>query len=117
MRLPGVAVALRWTPYVGDVLCVEVGGMRRAGDLTLTGSLCDVMHESVRDGRRSRSRELGGYLIDCPCHITPPMIFASSPHACVGNLFLSGLSLTMSQPAFGSSTVRFTTSPSWVRMT
>ena len=38
MRLPGVAVALGWTPYGGDVLCVEVGRMRRAGDLTLTGS-------------------------------------------------------------------------------
>ena len=37
MRLPGVAVALGRTPYGGDVLCVDVGGMRRAGDLTLTG--------------------------------------------------------------------------------
>ena len=48
MRLPGVAVALGWTPYGGDVLFVEVGRMPGAGELTLTGSLGDVMKESVR---------------------------------------------------------------------
>ena len=48
VRLPGVAVALGWTPYGGDVLFVEVGRMPGAGALTLTGSLGDVMKESVR---------------------------------------------------------------------
>ena len=48
MRSPGVAVALGWTPYGGDVLFVEVGRMPGAGELTLTGSLGDVMKESVR---------------------------------------------------------------------
>ncbi len=48
VRAPGVAVALGWTPYGGDVLFVEVGRMPGAGDLTLTGSLGDLMKESVR---------------------------------------------------------------------
>ena len=48
VRLPGVAVALAWTPYGGDVVFVEVGRMPGAGGLTLTGSLGDVMKESVR---------------------------------------------------------------------
>ena len=48
LRLPRVAVALGWTPYGGDALFVEVGRMSGAGDLTLTGSLGDVMKESVR---------------------------------------------------------------------
>ena len=48
MRRPGVAVALGWTPYGGDVLFIEVGRMPGAGGLTLTGSLGDVMKESVR---------------------------------------------------------------------
>ena len=48
VRRPGVAVALGWTPYGGDVLFIEVGRMPGAGELTLTGSLGDVMKESVR---------------------------------------------------------------------
>ncbi len=48
VRLPDVAVALGWTPYGGDVLFIEVGRMPGAGELTLTGSLGDVMKESVR---------------------------------------------------------------------
>ena len=47
MRRPGVAIALGWTPYGGDVLFIEVGRMPGAGGLTLTGSLGDVMKESV----------------------------------------------------------------------
>ena len=55
MRLPSVAAALAWTPYGGEVLCVDVGRMPRAGDLTLTGSLGDVMEGVGQRGRRSRS--------------------------------------------------------------
>ena len=43
VRLPDVAGALRWTPYGGDGLFVEVGRMPGAGGLTLTGSLGDMM--------------------------------------------------------------------------
>lgn len=48
MRRPGVAVALGWTPYGGDVPFIQVCRIPGTGELTLTGSLGDVMKESVR---------------------------------------------------------------------
>jgi len=46
---PGVAVALAWTPYGGDVLFVESTRLPQGkGDFTLTGQLGDVMQESAR---------------------------------------------------------------------
>lgn len=47
-RRPGVAVGLGWTVDGGDVLFMEVGRMAGAGELTLTGSLGDMMKESAR---------------------------------------------------------------------
>lgn len=48
-RKPGVAVALAWTPYGGDVLFVESSRIPRGkGSLTLTGQLGDVMQESAK---------------------------------------------------------------------
>lgn len=64
MRLPGVAIALGWTPYGGDVLFVEVGRMPGAGDLTLTGSLGDVMKESVRTAVSWVRANAGRYGLD-----------------------------------------------------
>ena len=57
------------------------------------------------------------YLNDRPCHFTSPMMVASSGQGCEGNAFLSGLSLTSSQPASGSRTTRFTMSSSPIRTT
>ncbi|MFP6641630.1 MAG: endopeptidase La, partial [Myxococcota bacterium] len=48
---PGVAVGLAWTPAGGDILFVESTGMKGTGKLKLTGSLGDVMRESVEAAR------------------------------------------------------------------
>jgi ATP-dependent Lon protease len=45
---PGVAVALAWTPAGGDILFIEATRMPGRGQLILTGSLGDVMKESVQ---------------------------------------------------------------------
>ena len=47
MRLPGVAIAMGWTSYGGDVLFAEAGRMPGSGKLTVTGSVGDSMRESV----------------------------------------------------------------------
>ena len=44
---PGVALGLAWTPAGGDLLFVESTKMRGKGEMKLTGSLGDVMRESV----------------------------------------------------------------------
>ena len=44
---PGVAVGLAWTPAGGDILFIESTRMSGRGELKLTGSLGDVMRESV----------------------------------------------------------------------
>jgi len=45
---PGVAVGLAWTSAGGDILFVEATQMPGKGQLILTGSLGDVMKESVQ---------------------------------------------------------------------
>jgi ATP-dependent Lon protease len=47
---PGVAIGLAWTPVGGDVLLIEASRMAGGSQLTLTGSLGDVMKESARIG-------------------------------------------------------------------
>jgi ATP-dependent Lon protease len=44
---PGVAVGLAWTPAGGDILFVESTQMPGKGELKLTGSMGEVMRESV----------------------------------------------------------------------
>jgi len=44
----GVATGLAWTPVGGDILFVEASKMPGTGQLTLTGSLGDVMKESAK---------------------------------------------------------------------
>jgi ATP-dependent Lon protease len=59
---PGVAVGLAWTPAGGDILFVEATRMPGQGALKLTGSLGDVMRESVEAARswlRSHAEEFG----------------------------------------------------------
>ncbi len=61
-RQPGVAVGLAWTPVGGDILFIESTRMDGEGGLKLTGSLGDVMRESVEAARtwlRSHAGELG----------------------------------------------------------
>jgi len=49
VAVPGVAVALAWTPYGGDVLFIEATRMPRdQGQFTITGQVKDVMQESAR---------------------------------------------------------------------
>ena len=48
---PGVAVGLAWTPAGGDILFIEATSMTGRGELKLTGSLGDVMRESVEAAR------------------------------------------------------------------
>jgi len=49
--VPGVATGLAWTAAGGDILFIEATRMPGKGQLTLTGSLGDVMKESVSVAR------------------------------------------------------------------
>jgi ATP-dependent Lon protease len=58
----GQVVGLAWTEVGGDLLTIEAALMPGKGNITRTGSLGDVMKESVEAARtvvRSRSRGLG----------------------------------------------------------
>jgi ATP-dependent Lon protease len=58
----GVATGLAWTATGGDILFIEATKMKGKGNLTLTGSLGDVMKESVSVARsyvRSMANEFG----------------------------------------------------------
>jgi ATP-dependent Lon protease len=60
--VPGVATGLAWTAAGGDILFIEATRMRGKGGVQLTGSLGDVMKESVRVAWsyiRAASSELG----------------------------------------------------------
>jgi ATP-dependent Lon protease len=58
----GIATGLAWTATGGDVLFVEATAMKGKGQLTLTGSLGEVMKESAQAAlswTRAHSRALG----------------------------------------------------------
>jgi ATP-dependent Lon protease len=58
----GQVVGLAWTEVGGDLLTIEVAMMPGKGNIIRTGSLGDVMKESVEAARtvvRSRARRLG----------------------------------------------------------
>ena len=58
----GQVVGLAWTEVGGDLLTIEAAIMIGKGTITRTGSLGDVMKESVEAARtvvRSRTRRLG----------------------------------------------------------
>ncbi|MEY4200260.1 MAG: to ATP-dependent protease La [Verrucomicrobiota bacterium] len=58
----GIAVGLAWTPVGGDILFIEATRMTGTGKLILTGSLGDVMKESVQAAQsylRAQADSLG----------------------------------------------------------
>lgn len=60
--VPGVATGLAWTAVGGEILFIEATRMKGKGGLTLTGSLGDVMKESVSVARsylRSMADQIG----------------------------------------------------------
>jgi ATP-dependent Lon protease len=60
--VPGVATGLAWTAAGGDILFIEATKMPGKGQMSLTGSLGDVMKESVSVARsyiRAAAPELG----------------------------------------------------------
>ena len=60
--VPGVATGLAWTSVGGDILFIEATSMRGKGNLQLSGSLGDVMKESVAVARsyiRCSAEDLG----------------------------------------------------------
>ena len=62
VSVPGVATGLAWTAVGGDILFIEATKMRGKGNMALSGSLGDVMKESVgvaRSYMRSMAPELG----------------------------------------------------------
>ena len=70
----GIVTGLAWTPVGGEVLHVEATIMKGKGGLTITGSLGDVMKESVQAALswiRSRSAEL---------HLSEDLFGASEIH-------------------------------------
>ena len=59
---PGLAIGLAWTPAGGEILFIESTRMPGKGELKLTGSLGDVMRESVEAARswlRSHAEDFG----------------------------------------------------------
>ncbi|HEY8494079.1 MAG TPA: endopeptidase La [Myxococcota bacterium] len=61
---PGVAVGLAWTPAGGDILFIEATRMPGQGKLALTGSLGDVMRESVEAARSWLRTQAASFGID-----------------------------------------------------
>jgi ATP-dependent Lon protease len=60
--IPGVAVGLAWTPSGGDILFIESTKMKGKGSLKLTGSMGEVMRESVEAARswlRNHAEQFG----------------------------------------------------------
>ena len=73
-RLPGVAVALAWTPSGGEILFVEAARMQRQnGKLLVTGHVGKVMDESARTQLSAMRAHADRYGID-------PRVLASDLH-------------------------------------
>ncbi|MCA1989199.1 MAG: endopeptidase La [Desulfarculus sp.] len=74
----GVATGLAWTAFGGEVLRVEVSLTEGKANLTITGSLGEIMKESVQAAltyARSRAKEFGlkrGFYEDLDLHLHVP---------------------------------------------
>jgi len=62
--VPGVATGLAWTAVGGEILFIEATRFKGKGGLTLTGSLGDVMKESVSVARSYLRSTASDYGID-----------------------------------------------------
>jgi ATP-dependent Lon protease len=83
VRVPGVVQGLAWTPHGGDVLFIEAARVPGGSGLTFTGSLGDVMSESVqiavnylrghaeRFGIPAKAFEGGGFHVHFPAGSIP----------------------------------------------
>ncbi|MBI4797637.1 MAG: endopeptidase La, partial [Desulfarculus sp.] len=74
----GVATGLAWTAFGGEVLRVEASLVEGKGNLTITGSLGEIMKESVQAAlsfARSRARQFGlkaDFFDDLDLHLHVP---------------------------------------------
>ena len=90
--LPGVAVGLAWTPAGGDILFIESTRMPGRGELKLTGSLGDVMRESVEAARSWLRSNAKDFDLDTPAfenfdihlHVPSGAVPKDGPSAGVG---------------------------------
>ena len=90
--IPGVAVGLAWTPSGGDILFIESTQMAGKGTLKLTGSMGEVMRESVEAARswlrnHSDSFELDPALFDSHdihVHVPQGAVPKDGPSAGIG---------------------------------
>ena len=116
---PGVATGLAWTASGGDILFIEATKMKGKGGLTLSGSLGDVMKESVSVARswvRASARDLGVdedqfEHIDIHVHVPSGSIPKDGPSAGVTMLtaivsLLTGITVDHQLAMTGEATLR-----------
>jgi len=116
---PGVATGLAWTSTGGEILFIEATKMRGKGGLTLTGSLGDVMKESVSVARsfiRAMGDEIGVYdrdfeTLDLHVHVPSGAIPKDGPSAGVTMItaitsLLTGLKVAPTIAMTGEITLR-----------
>ena len=78
LDIPGVAIALAWTPTGGDILFIEATRMPGSKGFTITGQLGDVMKESAQAALsyvRSKAADLGieeNFFEKCDIHLHIP---------------------------------------------
>jgi len=117
--VPGVATGLAWTAAGGDILFIEATKMKGKGAIQLSGSLGDVMKESVGVARsyiRASAAELGidpdmFDSLDVHVHVPSGAIPKDGPSAGVTMLtamvsLLTGLKVDPSIAMTGEATLR-----------
>ncbi|MGD1277691.1 MAG: endopeptidase La [Tepidisphaeraceae bacterium] len=103
--VPGVATAMAYTPFGGEILFIEASRMPGKGAITLTGQIGDVMKESATAAYsliRSRAQSLGidpRLLADSDIHIHVPAgaVPKDGPSAGVA-MFTALASLMLNRP-------------------
>lgn len=77
-EIPGIATGMAWTAAGGDILFIEATKMPGSGKLRLTGSLGDVMKESVEIALSYMRSQASSYNVDqsvfkeCDLHVHVP---------------------------------------------
>ena len=121
---PGVATGLAWTSVGGEILFIEATRMKGKGAMILTGSLGDVMKESVSVARsfiRANASELGIESsmfeeVDLHVHVPSGAIPKDGPSAGVTMItaitsLLTGIKVDPSVAMTGEITLRGTVLP------